>query len=48
MSRSGERSVSVVKQGASDLNAMKRGLGRQRGKKIARVDIARRLGEAIW
>jgi transposase len=23
-------------------------LGRQRGRKIARVDIARRLAEAIW
>ena len=27
---------------------MKKRLGRQRGKKIARVDLARRLSEAIW
>jgi hypothetical protein len=28
--------------------ANKKGLGRQRGAKVAQIDIARKLAEAIW
>ena len=35
-------------QGPSASKATKRRLGKQRGAKVAQVDIARRLAHAIW